>query len=87
MSKRTLENALNELTGHASLCWKEKPYGVFDSSEALKASSLAHAEIVEALGPVREGIALLEQSSMTPFQKSVAERILTLLDDYLGREK
>ena len=36
MNKRTPEDIIGELAGYASLCWKPRPTGVFDSTEAQK---------------------------------------------------
>jgi len=47
--ERTIKNVLGELAGYASLCWIERPIGVFDSTEASKAVDKAEAEINKLL--------------------------------------
>jgi len=40
-----LKAILGQLAGYTSLCWKPKPKGVFDTTEAQKAVAQAHHQI------------------------------------------
>ena len=41
-----LNKILGELAGSASMCWKPKPIGVFDATQALKLTSDARQQII-----------------------------------------
>lgn len=44
-TRETVERVLGELAGYASLCWKPRPVGDFDSSEATLAVARALHEL------------------------------------------
>lgn len=53
MNNKAIKTEIQMAIGHASMCWKPIPKGVFDSTEALKVAEKLYRKVIKFKGKAK----------------------------------